>query len=174
MFPDTSREGLSRAANDESLKDKNNRRAAVLHQREELGCASVFSLLLSTSRHPCSLHCRGKPTNSFMTVTVQSLPSGGKIHTVSQIGYKYFKNFKNGLKCLRKKKKTKKKNPTIITRCEQQVNTELDDVVLLVFFALVVEDRRGDTSWQHSHQDREPKPVCASVHQSPRGDRDPK
>lgn len=173
MFPDTSREGLSRAANDESLKDKNNRRAAVLHQREELGCASVFSLL-STSRHPCSLHCRGKPTNSFMTVTVQSLPSGGKIHTVSQIGYKYFKNFKNGLKCLRKKKKNEKKNPTIITRCEQQVNTELDDVVLLVFFALVVEDRRGDTSWQHSHQDREPKPVCASVHQSPRGDRDPK
>lgn len=41
VFPDTSREGLSRAANDESLKDKNNRRAAVLHQREELGC--VFS-----------------------------------------------------------------------------------------------------------------------------------
>lgn len=111
VFPDTSREGLSRAANDESLKDKNNRRAAVLHQREELGCASVFSLLLSTSRHPCSLHCRGKPTNSFMTVTVQSLPSGGKIHTVSQIGYKYFKNFKNGLKCLRKKKKKTKKNP---------------------------------------------------------------
>lgn len=72
------------------------------------------------------------------------------------------------------KKGKKRKNPTIITRCEQQVNTELDDVVLLVFFALVVEDRGGDTSWQHSHQDREPKPVCASVHQSPRGDRDPK
>lgn len=49
MFPDTSREGLSRAANDESLKDKNNRRAAVLHQREELGCASVF---LSSSAPP--------------------------------------------------------------------------------------------------------------------------
>lgn len=45
---------------------------------------------------------------------------------------------------------------------------------MLLFFALVVEGRRGDTGWQHSHQDREPKPVCASFHQPSRGDRDTK
>lgn len=46
--------------------------------------------------------------------------------------------------------------------------------VVLVFFAVVVKGRRGDTGWQHSHQDREPKPVCASFYQSSRGDRDTK
>lgn len=35
---------------------------------------------------------------------------------------------------------------------------------------LVVEDRGGDTGWQHVHQDRKPQPVCASVHQPARSD----
>ena len=44
----------------------------------------------------------------------------------------------------------------------------------IVVFSLVVEGRGADTGRQHSHQDREPKPVCASFHQPSRGDRDAK
>lgn len=36
--------------------------------------------------------------------------------------------------------------------------------------SLVAQDRGGDSSWQHIHQDREPKPVCATFHQPSGGD----
>jgi len=124
-----------------------------------------------TSFSSSCLHCRGKPTRSVMTNTEQTLPSGGQTCSTLRI---------NSLENLLYQEKNK--NQVAMIQSDRVHSHQLclfffqssgrNTVLMLLFHPAVAEGRRGDTSWQHSHQDREPKPVCASFHQPARGDWD--